>query len=328
MKRVLYIVMLLVLVVAGGCRREPLHDLYMKAVLELDIDTDIVNRPGYPAPETMLVLFFDSETGELVSRDFVGPTGGELAVSPGDYDMFVYNFDTGHTEIGNINDFYSIEAAVHENESRLSDFFQSILDSFAKLKPEEARNTGRQSPRQIVMHEPDHLFLARSEKVHIPVTVDKEIPVIIRMHARSIVQSWRLKIGPVKGSQYVRSAEVFLIGQTGAHRFHDGAETNGETVIHFPIYLDSERKELTTVFNTFHKYPEAIAEVYLIVTSTSGRSFAYRFDVTDQFEDPTNKEQVIIITKQIDIPDPSCGQGGGFDNEVHPYEDHIFDITI
>lgn len=328
MKRVLNIVMLFALFAAGGCRREPLHDLYVKALLELDIDTDIINRPGYPEPETMLVLFFDSETGELVSRDYVGPTGGELAVSPGDYDMFVYNFDTGHTEIGNLNDFFRIEASVHENESRLNDLFQSILDHYAKRNTDGVRNAGRQSPGQIVMHEPDHLFLTDSRKVHIPVTVDVEIPAIIRMHARSIAQSWRIEIGPVTGSQYFKSAEIFLTGQTGAHRFHDGAETNGEAVIHFPIYLDSGRKELNTVFNTFHKYPGAVAEVFLVVTSTSGRRFVYRYDVTGQFDDPHNTEQVIVIREPIDIPDPTGGEGGGFDNEVNPYEDHRFDIVI
>lgn len=328
MKRLFNIVMLLALFAVSGCRREPLHDLYAKALLELDIDLDIVNRPGYPAPETMLVLFYNPETGELVSRDYVAPTGGELAVSPGDYDMFVYNFDTGHTEIGNINDFYRIEAGIHENESYLDKLFRSILDLYAKRASTGAADAGRSSAPQHVMHEPDHLFLADSQQVHIPVTVDVEIPAIIRMHARSIVQSWRLVIGPVNGSQHFKSAEVFLTGQTYAHRFHDGAETNGEAVIHFPIYLDSGSKDLTTVFNTFHKYPGAVAEVYLLVTDTSGRRFAYRYDVTGQFDDPLNTEQLIVIREQIDIPEPSSGEGGGFDNEVNPYEDHIFDINI
>ena len=93
-------------------------------------------------------------------------------------------------------------------------------------------------------------------------------------------------------------------------------------------YVDIEGGELVTIFNTFGKQPNSYNYVLLSINQTStypGLEFV--FDVTDQFDNPDNTNHVIIVSDEIDVPDPGSG-GGGLDPEVSDWDEEHKNVDI
>ena len=85
---------------------------------------------------------------------------------------------------------------------------------------------------------------------------------------------------------------------------------------------------MTAKFNTFGRNencPESqVLSLVFIDIAGNGRTF--NFDVTDEFIN--NKDQVIRLTKEIDIPKPMTSGSGGFVPKVDPWEDINTEIII
>lgn len=85
-----YLILILVLVAltAGSCRRRPLVEVDNNVLLNITIDTSIVNYEVTSPPEMMRAIFFDSQTGDFVSHSFLPHQGGYVHLMPGrEYDI-------------------------------------------------------------------------------------------------------------------------------------------------------------------------------------------------------------------------------------------------
>lgn len=334
MKRLLNILMLCALLaMMTACRREPLHDEYVLALLDLEIDLDILHRPNYPEPETMLILYYDPEARNYVQRDYTGPKGGELSVYAGDYDIFIYNFDTGRTEIRSLEQSHTIVAYTYYEDKDVSRLYNTVLSRYSAAK--DGGTHVDSAGNQPIIRVPDNLFMGRIPRASVPLLIDYEEPIVLHARAETIVQSWRIEISPVTGAQYIKSAEIFLTGQKRSRLLGSGDHAPGPAATHFPVALDAEDNKFFAIFNTFGKYLGEVSDAYLLVTDIRGGRYLYRYDVTDQFDDLTNNGRLIIINSSVDIPEPKPdlgpgpGQsGGGFDPEVNRWNEIIHEIHI
>ncbi len=338
MKRLFNIGLFFALLASVGCERLPLYDESGRIRLMLDVDLDIRHQPATPAPETMLVLFYDPVTHQYIARDYTGPTGGEIYIDAGRYDILTYNFDTERTVIRNLEHFEAIEAYTNEVPASVRNLFTNLLnrlDSQGAANPSaatpavEAPSEGRAYGDDPIIYEPDHLFVGRIPGATIPVRVEGEEVLTLQATAATILETYRIEVGPITGDEYIQSAEIFLTGQRRSRFIGSDQPSDEAATIHFPVSVDRNQRAFVTTFNTFGKYPGAENRVYLniLITDTGGGQYQYQYDVTDQFDDPQNDEQQIIINDPIDIPEPSKG-GGGFLPEVDEWNDNQYDIEL
>lgn len=327
MKHLTNITLLLLMLLASGCKRLPLYDETGRVRLDLDIDLNIRHQQDIPQPETMLVLFFDPETHAYIANDYVGPTGGILNIDAGRYDILIYNFGTETTVVRNTEDMSIIEAYTNEVAQNIRNPFDAISERLSQSgdSASESRSYGDDP----VVFEPDHLFVGRVPGIDIPIRIEGEETMSIHADASTVLETYSIEIGPVTGKEYVQSADVFLTGQVRSNFIGSGERSPERATIYFPISIDASDNEFHTVFNTFGKYPGAENKVYLniLVTDTGGGQYQYRYDVTDQFDDPGNVDHKIIIRDPIDIPEPSHG-GGGFRPDVTDWSDETVDIEL
>ena len=89
-----------------------------------------------------------------------------------------------------------------------------------------------------------------------------------------------------------------------------------------------ENGVLTAKFNTFG-WTKSIHEpqvLSLVFTDVAGKGHVYNFDISNQF--PDNKEQIIRIVTEIDIPEPMTSGDGGFVPKVDDWDEINTDIII
>ena len=99
------------------------------------------------------------------------------------------------------------------------------------------------------------------------------------------------------------------------------------------VYFDNQTIDsegtLTARFNTFGwtsdiNEPQVLS---LVFTDVAGKGHVFNIDVSHQF--PENKEQIIRIQTEIDIPEPmNTGEGGGFVPKVDEWDEINTEIII
>jgi hypothetical protein len=107
---------------------------------------------------------------------------------------------------------------------------------------------------------------------------------------------------------------------------------NERSADHVSVYFDNQvivgNGVLTARFNTFGWNPNSGTKqiVSLVFTDTGGKGYIFNIDVSNQFVN--NKEQIIRINTEIDIPLPITSDDGGFVPSVDDWDDINTDIII
>ena len=155
MKRIAkYTAALLLCILSASCHRRPLTTADYTVIVNISIDTNIVNYKVEKDPSLMRCIFYDSESGAFVTQAFLPPTGGQVSLIPArEYDVLVYNFDTESTWLEEENWFHKIYAST----SLIPDSFKTKLRSRASKTDEE-----------LIVYDPDHLYVGRLNDVFIP----------------------------------------------------------------------------------------------------------------------------------------------------------------
>lgn len=306
-------VLMAVLVAASSCKRRPLTDGDNNVYVEITIDKDIVNHTVTQDPALMRVMFFDHNTGRFASQAFLPAHGGYVNVLPEKtYDVLVYNFDTQSTVIGS-----------YENYNEIFAYTNEVPTSYKNM----LRSRGTKNDGELIVFEPDHLFVGTVENVYIPARSVEQPPVIIPVDAGTVVESWLLIIEEITGEEYIADITAIVAGVAHKTRLADVYDHDVSTVfIERDKPLDNGRYE--AVFNTFGYHPAEEQVVTLVITDTGGQGHEFNINVSDQFID--NEKQIIYInTDQIDIPKPEPGTtGGGLAPDVDEWENINVDIII
>jgi hypothetical protein len=315
--RRLYLILALVLITltAGSCRRRPLVEIDNNVLLNITIGTDIVNYEVQTPPEMMRAIFFDSKTGDFVSHSFLPHHGGYVHLMPGrTYDILVYNFDT--------------EATIIEGDYNLN-----YILAYTNLVPEniKSRLKGRagKSDDEMIVYEPDHLFVGKLEDVYVPMRGYGMPAFEIDIHAQTVVETWIVEVDKVRGAEFVAAVSSVITGLADHNLIGRREQSYDEATVFFEAASLSKDGHFYAKFNTFGR--NALADckqvLSLVLTDTGGRSFCFNMDITEKFKD--NPLQYILIkTDDIEVEKPENLGGGGLAPEVDEWGEVHTEIVI
>ena len=315
--RRLYLILALVLITltAGSCRRRPLVEIDNNVLLNITIGTDIVNYEVRTPPEMMRAIFFDSKTGDFVSHSFLPHHGGYVHLMPGrEYDILVYNFDT--------------EATIIDGDYNLN-----YILAYTNLVPEniKSRLKGRagKGEDEMIVYEPDHLFVGKLEDVYIPMRGYGMPAFEIDIHAETIVQTWIVEIDKVRGAEYVGAVSSVISGLADHNLIGRGEQSYDEATVFFEAASLTKDGHFYAKFNTFGRNALAGRKqvLSLVLTDTGVKSFCFNMDISEKFND--NPLQYILIkTDDIVIEKPEQTGGGGLAPSVDEWGEINTEIVI
>lgn len=315
MKRIAkYTAALLLCILSASCHRRPLTTADYTVIVNISIDTNIVNYKVEKDPSLMRCIFYDSESGAFVTQAFLPPTGGQVSLIPArEYDVLVYNFDTESTWLEEENWYHKIYAST----SLIPDSFKTKLRSRASKTDEE-----------LIVYDPDHLYVGRLNDVFIPSRSVDAPPVILDVECKTVVESWLLEVRTVTGVENIGSIAAVVTSLSGSNKIAFDERSAEYVSVFFDNQVIDENGLLTAKFNTFG-WTDKIQEpqvLSLVITDVAGKGHVYNIDVSDQF--PNNPEQIIRINLEIDIPEPMTSGDGGFVPKVDEWDEINTDIII
>lgn len=314
-KRILrYMAVLLICILPSACQRRPLTTADYAVTLNITIDKDIVNYEYEKDPSLMRCIFYDSQSGAFITQAFLPPTGGQVSLIPArEYDILVYNFDTESTWLENENWFQKIYAST----SIIPDSFRTKLRSRATKVDEEQ-----------IVYDPDHLYVGRLNDVFIPSRSVDAPPVILDVTCQTVVESWIIEVKTVTGVKNIGSMAGVVTSLSGSNLIGPNDRSSDFVSVYFDNQTIDSEGTLTARFNTFG-WTDKINEAQvlsLVFTDVAGKGHVYNIDVSNQF--PGNKEQIIRIQTEIDIPEPMTSGDGGFVPKVDEWDEINTDIII
>lgn len=315
MKRIpIYIIAMLLCIFVSSCKRRPLTTADYMVIVNIEIEKDIVNHTVEKDPSLMRCIFYDSETGGFVTQAFLPPTGGQVSLIPSrEYDVLVYNFDTESTWLEEENWYHKIYAST----SLIPDSFRTKLRSRATKGEEE-----------LIVYDPDHLFVGRLNDVFIPARSVDAPPVILNVNCETVVESWLLEVKTITGVKNIGSMAAVITSLSGSNRIGPNERSTNFVSVYFDNQVIDENGLLTAKFNTFgwNKDIKEKQILSLVFTDVAGKGHVFNVDVSNQF--PNNKEQIIRIELDIDIPEPMTSGDGGFVPKVDDWDEINTDIII
>ena len=314
MKRIPIYIWMLLCITFASCQRRPLTTADFMVILNIEIEKDIVNYEVEKDPSLMRCIFYDSHSGAFVTQAFLPPTGGQVSLIPSrEYDVLVYNFDTESTWLEDENWFHKIYAST----SLIPDSFRTKLRSRATKGDEED-----------IVYDPDHLFVGRLNDVYIPARSVDAPPVILDVRCETVVESWILEVKTITGKKNIGTTAAVVTGLAESNRIGPNERSEEFVSVYFDNQVIDDNGLLTAKFNTFGWNKDILEPqiLSLVFTDIAGKGHVFNVDVSDQF--PDNKEQIIRVEMEIDIPEPMTGGDGGFVPKVDEWDEINTDIII
>ena len=309
-----YLAVLLLCILSFSCQRRPLTTADYTVIVNIEIDKDIVNYEVTKDPSLMRCIFYDSNSGAFVTQAFLPATGGQVSLIPArEYDVLVYNFDTESTWLENENWYQRIYAST----SLIPDSFRTKLRSRATKGDEEQ-----------IVYDPDHLYVGRLNDVFIPSRSVDAPAVVLDVKCKTVVESWILEVKTITGVENIGSMAGVITCLAGSNRIAFDERSADYVSVFFDNQVIDENGVLTAKFNTFGWTPEIEDPqvLSLVFTDIAGKGHVFNVDVSDQF--PNNKEQIIRVELEIDIPEPMTSGDGGFVPKVDEWDEINTDIII
>ena len=309
-----YLAVLIICILPSACQRRPLTTADYTVIVNLDIEKDIVNYQYEKDPSLMRCIFYDSRTGAFVTQAFLPPTGGQVSLIPArEYDVLVYNFDTESTWLENENWWNKIYAST----SLIPDSFRTKLRSRASKTDDEQ-----------IVYDPDHLYVGRLNDVFIPSRSVDAPAVVLDITCRTVVESWIIEVKTITGAKNIGSMAGVVTSLSGSNKIAYDERSAEYVSVYFDNQVIDADGVLTAKFNTFG-WTDRITEpqvLSLVFTDIAGKGHVFNIDVSNQFID--NKEQIIRINTEIDIPEPMTSGDGGFVPKVDEWDEINTDIII
>lgn len=306
-----FVLSILLLVLAAGCQRIPMHErgagIYLRISVDQSLDpamTALLDFDARPSqrdivvgkkPELVRVCFYDAVSHELVAEDFLPAEGGFVDIAAGVYDVIVYSLGTEATQVSGTEVRAGGYAFTDPTGIRVK-----LLSAQAKEEDDDPIGTEEQP----VIFEPDHLFVGKIAGARVSLHPDDAEPEVLVTELSRISESWILEIEDIVGAAHIQKAEVYVTGQAAGRFLWDGRTTNHPSALGIETEIDIQRRRLFSVFNTFGKYPQPDCDVmvYVLVTTNSNAHCLYVYDVTDQWLNPDNSAHLIRIRDRMEIP--------------------------
>ena len=328
------------LIFSAGCKRIPLYDRSTKVDIIIDLDRELdhnivmsvdkslekiyTDKIEGVVPTYYEVLVYDAVTDDLVSSNIVGEKGGSLSIFPGDYHLVIYSFGTESTQLKDLHNRDLANAFTTDITASKGQIIKS------KVNKSDAKSTSKGYEDDPIINEPDHLYTSNEMDVTIDAFIGGEQSVTIRTTVSSILDVYSLEVLNINGAENIEKVEAFVTGQIMSNYFGIDERDSSPATLYVDMSVDVKNSRLYTVFNTFGKLPGEQNNIFLdiTVTDSGGGQYRYVYDVTDQFDDPDNKDHRLIIEgEMIDIPKAEFG-GGGLDPSIDEWEREDIDVPL
>lgn len=289
-----YILILIAALLAlASCRREPLHEPISNYYLSLDISLEALHKK--PAmPSIVTAIFYDHKTGEKAFQEYVNVPGGYLyGVTPGTYDILLYNLGTTYTHV----------------------------DSLSRIDQAYAY-TNQISSGYELKYEPDHLLVGSLFNQEIPALIESDSTYVIKASMETLLDTWKLEVHKIKGLKNATSIGIMIDGLVDSKKLASGLMSEREMKMYFAGVIDNEYKLIETPFCIFGKLPGAVSklDLQISVLGDDGASYKLNTDITKQFNDPDNVQHIISVDFDIEI---KAKEGGGFKPTVDNWENIV-----
>jgi len=326
---------IVLLALAAGCSRIPLHEQGSGVYLHLTVDRSQdplmeAYLDAHPSlrekfvgkmPEMVRACFYDAVSHDLVSEDFLPPTGGFVSIRDGIYDVVIYSMGTEATQVS--------------GSAKRAGAYAFTDPTGVRVRPQSAHAMGDEidnpitSAEQPVVFEPDHLFVGKIAGAVVPVRPDDADPVILSAVLTSISESWSIEIPYIEGAERIRTAEVFVTGLADGRFLWDGRTTGRPCAIGLKSEIDAQGGRIDAVFNSFGRYPQPGSDVLVmvLVTTNSGARCLFSYNAADQWLNPDNSAHRLIFDETMEIPGDDY-KGSGVDPVVIGWEGEEITVII
>ena len=314
------VVAVVIALCATSCHHIQLYDgesgVYMKVTFKTDKQTDEkIDDETVILPSGIMVIFYNSETHNYVTEDFLPARGGFIDVPVGTYDILVHTLGNESTLIRD-----------NSREGSICAYTNSFGRVLNMTKADEYGNpiTNIQFP---IVNQPDYLYVGRAEAVYIPPKADLEETVRFDIEIESIVETWTFEALDIEGAEHISKASCYVTGQISEKYLWDGRHSDNICALPFNAAYDSQSKSINGEFMTFGKHPQALSDIFLNVQvqHAEGGLYQWIFNVTEQFTNPDNVEHKLVVRDKIVIPDV---EAGGFNPAVNDWSSEITDIPL
>lgn len=332
MRRAVCLCALIICMLMAGCERRPLFDPSEQAEIRVriltdgvsNVTTDIYNdKIPHPVLQTdiMRVMFYDKTGEHMLSEGFItrketdadgnDVLSEEIMLSPGNFRVLAYNFDTPSTSIKSYASWSSAQAYT----SRVSSDVRVTLPK-------------KSSDLSGIYYQPDHLLVAREKELKVE---SRHGVQVIELDARTVVDTYYLQIR-VKNIGYAASATAVLTGLSSSNNFGDNIRNEDGSGIYLKLLkstddrIEGEDKDvLCAVFNTFGRIDGIPSDLKVVINvmSHDGLVLEKEIDMVPVFETEDARERHWLLIEELwELPPPIGPDpgGGGWNPAIGDWE--------
>ena len=303
-KKIYIIIATFAALLTVSCVRDEI--LYPTSNYYLAFDLQHIVEKDADAPQIYMANFYNTVNGKLEYQEIIRPlshppgmpVGGYIqGITPGQYHMVVYNFDSKKNIIENENNYdYS--------------YAHTKVLSYNGSTP--------------IVITPDNLYV-HSETVDIKY-VTGENAYIIDCEPQLLVETWKLNVNGIKNIEKLVKMTVYVSGQVRGKYIKQKNEKVDEKVI---ICFDAtppttKAGDVPETFSINYQTYGQIENgqrilVTVIAEGPDGSTYYAQKDITEQILDPSNENKEVDIDADFKIEER---KQGGFDPSAREWDEN------
>lgn len=312
---------------------EPATGVYLAFEIHAGAKTDLAGYSTFPdpnfwqkivngtPPSQFRLCMYDRETNTIVYDDYFGTDGGFIEAPTGYYDMVIYSVGADAVRINGAETKGNVRAVTSPTGA-------AVKMTRVTKTDENGEETEQTVNLQYPIHNmPDHVYVGTAENVYIPVRSNVSKAISIDVEVESLLDTYTFEATDIEGIDRITSMTCYITGQVTEKYLWDGRYKNELCAIPVPVIMDKENSAVRGVFNTLGKHPYALANVFMniMIQNAQGEMYQWIFDVTDQFHNPDNIHNEIVVTQHLVVPD---AEQGGFHPDVSDWEAEVIHVPL
>ena len=345
--------MAVVLLLSQGCLRRKLHLETSSARLELTVENTRASGEQVEAGERYQVRVY-GEDGIYRNSTFVSPTGGNVFLPRGTYNVLASRFDSPTVILDGDGRYGTLRAYTRDASSNSRAMFNRLASEVMAKSPELVNADGKVWEEFLtgpVAWEPGWFFSGKADNLEVPVRSTDDAIFVFQIRATTVVRPCTLTVRGLKGLTNIGAVTCFLTGLSRGVYLGTGEPDLEPVTITFDLPISKNATEQKTEFRTFGFVPNAVERarsrgiapsrnsypntrniLFLLITDIAGGNYLFTFDVTDQCtvedgEISLDKTTDIVVDMDFTVPHPSHG-GGGLAPTTEDWELVIHEIHI
>ena len=289
-----------------ACRRDTIQYPTSAYYVAIETDADASAVAGTPAPKIYSMNFYDAASGRLVLHDYIRPAyrpeglpegGYANGLTPGEYDIVIYNYDTSTTIV--------------DREEQLSGAYaRTDVYGYSQGTP--------------IIKMPDPLYI-HSGHVDVPYITTEDGLYIILTEPVPVLERWTVSVGGIRNAENLRGMVIYLSGQCRGLYAETGEPLQEKAILRFAAdtqlmtRADGESVTIITGYNTFGRLADGTRCLLTVqAAGPEGSVYYYQEDVTAKIAEAEKKgTNAFSVDADLEI---NPAQQGGFDPKAEEWD--------